>query len=63
MRKAIREEILNTKQRTQWEALVSNEIESIRTCLLVRLQKSNFREWATFVVLKIECGGTLYLTL
>ena len=28
MRKAIREEILNTKQRTQREALVSNEIAS-----------------------------------
>lgn len=58
MRKAIREEILNTRERTQWEALVSNETESIRACLLVRLQKSNFKEWVIFVVLKIECGGT-----
>ena len=32
---------IEQKERTQREALVSKETESIRTCPLVRLQKSN----------------------
>ena len=40
MRKAIRGEILNIKERTQREALRLSEIENIRASLLPRLQKS-----------------------
>lgn len=40
MRKAIKGEILNIKERTQREALVLNEIKSIKASLLLKLQKS-----------------------
>lgn len=39
MRKAIKGEILNIKERTQREALVLNKIKSIKASLLLRLQK------------------------
>lgn len=63
MRKAIRREILNIKERTQREALGSNEMESIRASLLPRLQKSKLWRCITFEVLKMYCGGTFYLIL
>lgn len=40
MRKAIKGEILDIKERTQREALVLNKIKGIKASLLLKLQKS-----------------------